>query len=127
MIHGDTNTNNYNDALNKVRIGEAIWETSSAGNTSNSSWYGDYSYFSNTSYPFMYRGGNFYNGSSAGAFAFNFSLGSAIYNYGFRAVLAGVSLWYKGDIISCIIFLNSGVLVQGQYRKNIPKKHNSFL
>lgn len=92
MIHGDTNTNNYNDALNKVRIGEAIWETSSAGNTSNSSWYGDYSYFSNTSYPFVSRGGYYNNGSYAGAFAFYSSGGYAYYNSGFRAVLAGVSL-----------------------------------
>ena len=92
MIHGDTNTNNYNDALNKVRIGEAIWETSSAGNTSNSSWYGDYSYFSFTSGPFMNRGGNYSNGSNAGAFAFNNSGGGAYSYYGFRAVLAGVSL-----------------------------------
>ena len=92
MIHGDTNTNNYNDALNKVRIGEAIWETSSAGNTSNSSWYGDYSYFSNTSSPFVTRGGGYYNGSSAGAFAFNHSGGDAYSSGGFRAVLAGVSL-----------------------------------
>ena len=75
----------------------------------------------------MNRGGNYNNGSNAGAFAFNNSNGNANNNNGFRAVLAGVSLWYKGDIISCIIFLNSGVLVQGQYRKNIPKKHNSFL
>ena len=92
MIHGDTNTNNYNDALNKVRIGEAIWETSSAGNTSNSSWYGDYSYFSNTSSPFMARGGHCDYGSSAGAFAFYHSLGGANNYNGFRAVLAGVSL-----------------------------------
>ena len=92
MIHGDTNTNNYNDALNKVRIGEAIWETSSAGNTSNSSWYGDYSYFSNTSYPFMIRGGNYGNGSGAGAFAFYYSYGGANHYTGFRAVFAGVSL-----------------------------------
>ena len=92
MIHGDTNTNNYNDALNKVRIGEAIWETSSAGNTSNSSWYGDYSYFSNTSSPFMYRGGGYSSGSAAGAFAFYNSYGGASYSNGFRAVLAGVSL-----------------------------------
>lgn len=92
MIHGDTNTNNYNDALNKVRIGEAIWETSSAGNTSNSSWYGDYSYFSNTSNPFLTRGGLFSYGSGAGAFAFLGSDGVAYYADGFRAVLAGVSL-----------------------------------
>ena len=92
MIHGDTNTNNYNDALNKVRIGEAIWETSSAGNTSNSSWYGDYSYFSNTSYPFMSRGGGYDFGSNAGAFAFLYGGGAAYYRDGFRAVLAGVSL-----------------------------------
>ena len=92
MIYGDTNANNYNDALNKVRIGEAIWETSSAGNTSNSSWYGDYSYFSNTSGPFVHRGGHYGFGSGAGAFAFGFSNGGAAYTYGFRAVLAGVSL-----------------------------------
>ena len=92
MIHGDTNTNNYNDALNKVRIGEAIWATSSAGNTSNSSWYGDYSYFSFASGPFMSRGGNYYGGSAAGAFAFYDSDGGAYTYIGFRAVLAGVSL-----------------------------------
>ena len=93
MIHGDTNTNNYNDALNKVRIGEAIWETSSAGNTSNSSWYGDYSYFSSLSIPFLVRGGYYYVGSGAGAFAFGGSGGYAdTYYGGFRAVLAGVSL-----------------------------------
>lgn len=51
----DNNTNNYNQ--NASKYGDAVYETSANGNTSNGSWYGDYSYFPYTSYPFFTRGG----------------------------------------------------------------------
>ncbi len=65
----DNNTNNYN--ANSGKYGDAVYETSANGNSSNGSWYGDYSYFPDTSYPFFERGGNYGVGTPAGVFAFS--------------------------------------------------------
>ncbi len=82
----DNNTNNYNNDTNKARVGEAIWETSKSG-TDYTSWFGDYSYFSRTSSPFLLRGGH-YNSSvyNAGLFLFFSDSGLAYSHVGFRAV-----------------------------------------
>ncbi len=84
----DTQENNYNEETNKARKGEAIWETSTSGNSSNGSWFGDYSYFSDTLNPFLRRGGSYYNGGTlAGLFGFDLHDG-IVYSYSvFRAVL----------------------------------------
>ena len=54
-----------------------------------SSWYSDYAYFVNASYPWMGRGGYCDDGSSAGAFYWGDGDGGA-YNAGFRAVLSQI-------------------------------------
>ena len=73
------------DTCNK--IGDAVKETSTNGNTNNGSWNGDYSLFTTTSNPVFGRGGGYGNGGYAGIFAFISGSGDAGSSYGFRAVL----------------------------------------
>ena len=85
----DNNTNNYNQ--NASKYGDAVYETSANGNTSNGSWYGDYSTFPDASAPFFIRGGDCDDGSYAGVFAFNSSGGGDYYSYiSFRPVLVAL-------------------------------------
>ena len=77
---------NYSVSPNTDRIGEAIWETSTIGSGS-SSWNGDYSCFTFSGSPFFMRGGRWADESNDGLFAFNRTVGSSIYDHGFRAVL----------------------------------------
>ena len=51
------------------------------------SWYGDTSSFVNSSYPWFYRGGVYYNGSGAGMFDFHSNYGPANPAISFRLVL----------------------------------------
>ena len=82
---------------NNTKIyGDAVRETTSANaGTSNSGWYtsswnSDYSYFPALDRPFFLRGGSFWDGTAAGAFAFDRVDGNSGYSTGFRAVLVGV-------------------------------------
>ena len=84
----DNNTNNYN--ANSGKYGDAVYETSANGNSSSSSWYGDYSYFPYTSNPFFKRGGNYNNGTVAGVFYFNYSNGNSSSGNSFRPVLVAL-------------------------------------
>ena len=84
----DNNTNNYN--ANSGKYGDAVYETSANGNSSSSSWYGDYSSFPYTSYPFFKRGGFYDNGTSAGVFCFSNGNGNSISGYSFRPVLVAL-------------------------------------
>ena len=68
---------NYNNSTNSNRKGEAIWETSSEGTGSSSSWYQDYSYFCYSSLPFLVRGGYYYIGDHAGVFYVDNAYGGA--------------------------------------------------
>ena len=81
----DSRDNNY--AASAGVYGDAVYETSTNGNSSNESWYGDYSYFPYTSNPFFERGGYYDDGSNAGVFAFNYSYGYSISGISFRPVL----------------------------------------
>ena len=81
----DNNTNNYN--ANSGKYGDAVYETSANGNTSNGSWYGDYSYFPNTSIPFFKHGGHYNNGTNAGVFFFGSDYGNDYSLSSFRPVL----------------------------------------
>ncbi len=84
----DSRDNNY--SANSGKYGDAVYETSANGNSSSSSWYGDYSSFPYTSDPFFRRGGNCNNGSNAGVFCFyNYNGGSSSY-YSFRPVLVAL-------------------------------------
>ena len=80
----DNATNNYN--ANSSKYGDAVYETSTRGSGSTS-WYGDYSYFPNESYPFFYLGGNYSNGTLVGVFCFGGNVGGNSISYSFRPVL----------------------------------------
>ena len=84
----DNNTNNYN--ANSGKYGDAVYETSANGNSSSSSWYGDYSYFPDTSVPFFLRGGSYGSGTSAGVFYFYYDNGSSYSSDSFRPVLVAL-------------------------------------
>ena len=83
----DNETNNYN--ANSSKYGDAVYETSANGNTSNGSWYGDYSNFPYTLFSFFERGGCCSNVTHAGVFALEKHNGfSSIVSS--RPVLAGL-------------------------------------
>ena len=83
----DNNTNNYN--ANSGKYGDAVYETSTNGSGSTS-WYGDYSVFPNTSYPFFRRGGGYNDGTVAGVFYFNNNNGNSNGSISFRPVLVAL-------------------------------------
>ena len=81
----DTNDNNY--AANKLRVGDAVYETSLSGNGSANSWNSDFSRFPYTNNPVFKRGGYYVrSASNAGLFYFNFSNGDSYDVDGFRPV-----------------------------------------
>ena len=84
----DTQQNNYN--ANSGVYGDVVWETSNGYNTSNGSWYADYSIFPGTGFPFFLRGG--YDGSGSSAGVFYFLRYSGYYSSGssFRPVLVAL-------------------------------------
>ena len=83
----DSYSNNYAVSTPaNGHYGDAVWETSNSG-TSTNSWYSDYSYFPSTGNPFFIRGGVCSDVTYAGVFCFNYLTG---YNgsYGsFRVVV----------------------------------------
>ena len=81
----DNAANNYSQ--NSGVYGNAVYETSANGNSSNGSWYSDYSGFPNTSSPFFFRGGSYNIGSGAGVFCFDHSYGDSNSDRSFRPVL----------------------------------------
>ena len=81
---GTSTKNSYNLAIEKK--GDGVYETSN-NNYNNNSWFGTYSYFPHTSYPFFYRGG-YCDNSSAGVFYFNACNGSVDSVDSFRVALA---------------------------------------
>ena len=84
----DSRDNNY--SANSGKYGDAVYETSANGNSSSSSWYGDYSYFPDSSNPFFVRGGGYYNGTGAGVFFFDIYGGVSFSTYSFRPVLVAL-------------------------------------
>ena len=84
----DSRDNNY--SANSGKYGDAVYETSANGNSSSSSWYGDYSSFPNTSGPFFVRGGGYNNGTGAGVFFFGYNDGGGYSNFSFRPVLVAL-------------------------------------
>ena len=89
MTNDDSHLNvasKANYPLNTKIYGDVIRETSSIA-TGSSSWNGDYSNFFGLFTPFATRGGHFYDGSSAGSFAFSRTNGDSSYGSGFRSVL----------------------------------------
>ena len=84
----DSRDNNY--SANSGKYGDAVYETSANGNSSSSSWYGDCSYFPDTSYPFFGRGGYYDGGTNAGVFFFDYNSGNSGSYYSFRPVLVAL-------------------------------------
>ncbi len=78
----NTSNNNYSQRI----LGDATGEMGPF-QSYDSSWYNDYAYFVNSSYPWFYRGGIYSNGSGAGVFFFNSSFGHAYSRISFRLVL----------------------------------------
>ena len=83
----DNATNNYN--ANSGKYGDAVYETSASG-SDTTSWYGDYSYFPNTDWPFFKRGGAYNDGTGAGVFCFYRNLGNSFSYNSFRPVLVAL-------------------------------------
>ena len=83
----DSYSNNYAVSTPaNGHYGDAVWETSNSG-TSTNSWYSDYSYFPYTNTPFFIRGGDYVNVTVAGVFYFSVS-GGRDWDYGsFRVVV----------------------------------------
>ena len=84
----DNATDNYN--ANSSKYGDAVYETSANGKSSNGSWYGDYSNFPSTDWPFFRRGGHYSDGTDAGVFYFNCFNGSSYGSVSFRPVLVAL-------------------------------------
>ena len=82
--------NNGNSSLSNGESlvnGDAVYETSVNGNSSNSSWYGDDSYFPDKNSPFFLRGAFYGAGTSGGVFYFDYEDGNSFNTYSFRPVL----------------------------------------
>ena len=84
----DSRDNNY--SANSGKYGDAVYETSANGNSRSSSWYGDYSSFPDTSYPFFWRGGYYIDGTDTGVFSFDDNSGSSNSAGSFRPVLVAL-------------------------------------
>ena len=92
----DKYTSTVNTNYNKRILGDATGEmgpfasqTDPDGTARNkSSWYGDYANFAHSASPWFHRGGHWYHGPSAGAFAFSYYTGGVYAYIGFRVVLA---------------------------------------
>ena len=84
----DSRDNNY--SANSGKYGDAVYETSANGNSSSSSWYGDYSYFPGTSVPVFIRGGSYSIGAGAGVFCFHYNGGNGGSSSSFRPVLVAL-------------------------------------
>ena len=80
----DKNTN-YN--ANTGKYGDAVYETSSSGDSDSGSWDSSRSFFPDSSNPVFFRGGRAAYGSSAGVFAFNSGTGVAYTGRSFRPVV----------------------------------------
>ena len=85
--NGNTKLANY--AVNNLKKGDAVYETSYLDNENiyDRSWFLDYSYMPCSNTPFFIRGGNNNSGSNAGIFAFHSHYGSESNIYGFRPTL----------------------------------------
>ena len=87
---GSSDDRSSNYSANSGKYGDAVYETSTNGNSSNSSWYGDYSNFPSTSAPFFLRGGYYSDSTGAGVFAFNDNGGNSYSIRSFRPVLVAL-------------------------------------
>ena len=83
----DSRDNNYAVSTPaNGHYGDAVWETSNSG-TSTNSWYSDYSNFPYTNSPFFVRGGCYYYGTNTGVFFFYNNNGNTLNSLSFRVVV----------------------------------------
>jgi len=90
--YSSTVNTNYNNRI----LGDATGEMGPFGSEKDpdgitrnkTSWYGDCAHFAYSSYPWFIRGGDWNNGSEAGAFAFSHKTGGTNAHTSFRVVLA---------------------------------------
>ncbi len=87
-VEGNDGSIHFHYAKWKDIYGDAIYETSN-GNGNNKSWFNDYADgdTANLTEAFCLRGGYFWNGAGAGAFAFVDGGGNADFAYSYRVVL----------------------------------------
>ncbi len=83
----DSRNKNTNYNANSGKYGDAVYETSSSGDSNIGSWDSSFSYFPHSGYPVYVRGGGAYNGSYVGVFAFSFVTGQAFTYSSFRPCL----------------------------------------
>ena len=83
----DTSANNFNQAPNPSRIGEAIWEVSNSSGDDAAGWNQDAFFFAYADTPFLARGGSTGGKTSAGVFYCDSGSGNPWNGNGFRAVL----------------------------------------
>ena len=84
---GTSSDENTNFNANTGKYGDAVYETSSSGNSAAGSWDSSFSSFPLSGYPVFLRGGRASDGSSAGVFAFGNYTGVASTSYSFRPVV----------------------------------------
>ena len=77
----------YDNSVNRVRIGEGIWEMSISGAGGNNAWNRDYTYIWHAGEPFSVRGGTWTGLDGAGIFSFGRVLGDCQSYVGFRPIL----------------------------------------
>ena len=82
----DSRDNNYLENANVY--GDAIYETSSSGNSGFNSWFEGYSYSPSTNTPFYVRGGGYNIGASTSIFAFSPTAGANGKNGAIRLTIA---------------------------------------
>ena len=92
----DKYTSTVNTNYNNIIFGDATGEMGPFGSEKDpdgstrykSSWYKDYAYFADSSYPWFDRGGGWNSGAEAGSFVFGSNTGGTNTNISFRIVLA---------------------------------------
>ena len=84
---GNSDDMNSNYSENSGKYGDAIYETSVNGNSSNGSWYDSYSDFPYKDEPFFLRGGSRGDGRDAGVFYFDKNNGTGSSAFSFRPIL----------------------------------------
>ncbi len=84
---GTLEDRNANYKKNIKKYGDAIYETSSSGNSTTGSWYFSRSYFPKSSNPVFRRGGHVSTGSPAGMFEFGSYTGGVGTDNSFRPVV----------------------------------------
>jgi formylglycine-generating enzyme required for sulfatase activity len=73
-------------AYDSTKYGDAVYETSTS-TSGTTSWHGDFSFMINASSPWFICGGNYVDGSMAGAFSFAGSTGGVSSSHSWRSVV----------------------------------------